>query len=56
MQEKLNSMELQSVFTELEMPLIDVLAQMEQTGIAVDVPTLQTLHDQFEKAHRTVEA
>ncbi|GAB3265211.1 DNA polymerase I [Nocardioides dilutus] len=35
------------LLTEIELPLIDLLARMEQTGIAVDVDHLQSLEAEF---------
>jgi DNA polymerase-1 len=35
------------LLTEIELPLIDLLARMEQTGIAVDVDQLQSLEAEF---------
>jgi DNA polymerase-1 len=35
------------LLTEIELPLIDLLARMEQTGIAVDVDQLQALEAEF---------
>jgi DNA polymerase I len=49
MQAKLASLDLQSVFQQLEMPLISVLADMERTGITIDLSQLQNLHDEFQK-------
>ena len=37
----------QTLFTDLEIPLIDVLAEMEFNGIAIDVPVLQRLSVQY---------
>ncbi|MDX1945615.1 MAG: DNA polymerase I [Pirellulaceae bacterium] len=44
---RLVSEELHDLFTNLEMPLIDVLADMEYTGITVDVGRLRELSGQF---------
>ena len=35
------------LLTEIELPLIDLLARMEQTGVAVDVDQLQSLEAEF---------
>ena len=35
------------LLTEIELPLVDLLARMEQTGIAVDVDQLQSLEAEF---------
>jgi DNA polymerase-1 len=40
---------------EMEVPLIDVLAEMEWTGIAIDVPWFRSLKSRFEAARRDVE-
>lgn len=40
---RLNVDGLTSVYHELEVPLIEVLADMEQAGVSIDVPTLQEL-------------
>ena len=38
---ELRDSELESLFQQVEMPLVPVLAEMERTGVKVDVPTLQ---------------
>ncbi len=45
--DKLQAKELLSLYRELEMPLIPVLAQMEVTGIRIDAPLLQSKDRQF---------
>ncbi|MFM9067441.1 MAG: DNA polymerase I [Planctomycetota bacterium] len=49
-----------AMFEDLEMPLVDVLADLEYQGIAVDVPQLQTLGARFavqlEQLEREIEA
>jgi DNA polymerase I len=40
---------LKSLFYEMEMPLVEVLKCMEQEGIAIDVPSLQTFSVEIEK-------
>lgn len=47
---ELNRANLERVFTEIEIPLIEVLAEMEFNGIAVDCQRLQELGDGF--SHR----
>ncbi len=42
--ERLQAAQMTSLYTDLELPLVTVLARMEQTGIAVDVPYLASLH------------
>jgi len=37
------------LFTEIEMPLVAVLATMEEAGVAVDVPYLRTLAEEMER-------
>ena len=46
--EQLGRQEVLSVFAGVEMPLVGVLAAMERTGIAVDVPRLQHLDAQLQ--------
>ncbi|HVE14814.1 MAG TPA: DNA polymerase, partial [Elusimicrobiota bacterium] len=41
---------LSKLYRELELPLLDVLAAMEEAGIAVDVPYLERLKKEFESA------
>jgi DNA polymerase I len=48
MEPKLREQELAAIWTELEAPLVGVLARMEQVGIALDVPFLSALSVQFE--------
>ncbi len=45
--DKLAAQELLSIFSEIEMPLARVLAEMERVGIAVDVERLQELDQQL---------
>jgi DNA polymerase-1 len=47
--EKLEELELVELFEKIEMPLIPVLAKMEQNGVAVDVSMLTDLSQDFEK-------
>lgn len=46
---KLNQASLDNVFQSIEMPLIEVLAEMEFNGIAVDIPTLQQQSEMFSR-------
>ncbi|MCA9728803.1 MAG: DNA polymerase I, partial [Candidatus Eisenbacteria bacterium] len=57
MESRLREQELWSLWTDLEGPLVRVLARMEDAGIALDVPFLQALSTQFESrlAHLTEE-
>jgi DNA polymerase-1 len=48
MEPKLRDQELLSIWTDLESPLVSVLARMEEIGIALDVPFLSALSGQFE--------
>ncbi len=43
----LDELGLRRLFDEVEMPLVDVLVEMEETGIALDVPYLGTLATEF---------
>ena len=45
---RLKAAELEGVFNEIELPLIDVLAEMEFNGIAIDIDRLTELSDKFE--------
>lgn len=45
---KLQASELETLFAELEVPLIDVLAELEFNGIRVDVPRLKELSSQYQ--------
>lgn len=45
---KLRAQQLESLYTELELPLLTVLAHMEADGITVDLPYLQTLRAAME--------
>jgi DNA polymerase-1 len=46
---RLKSDELLSVFKDIEMPLVPVLAAMEREGVLLDVPFLKKLSDEAEK-------
>ncbi len=43
------------LFSEIELPLIDVLIDMERAGIAIDVPYLQRLSTELDSQLRTLE-
>ena len=43
----LEQLSLTGLFRDLEMPLIPVLAEMEQTGVAIDVPALEALSERL---------
>ena len=47
LQQRLEAESLTKLFTDLELPLVDVLADMEFSGIRVDVARLQGLSDEF---------
>jgi DNA polymerase-1 len=47
--------ELEKLYTDLEIPLIDVLADMEFTGVRLDVPRLRQLGVQFDHELQTLE-
>ncbi len=46
--ERLKDSELESLFSDVELPLAHVLARMEQAGIAVDLSVFNTLHTEIE--------
>lgn len=54
MQQNLQSMSLEDVFSNLEMPLLRVLAEIERNGIAIDVPTLAKMQVEFEDRIETL--
>lgn len=43
------------LLTEIELPLIDVLSEMEWTGISIDVPWFRSLKTRFEGARKELE-
>ncbi|MFG0289790.1 MAG: DNA polymerase I [Rhodopirellula sp. JB044] len=49
LRQELNDEELSELFRTLEMPLIDVLIEMETNGIRVDAETLSEMSERFEK-------
>ena len=51
----LDGLGLRRLFEDVEMPLVDVLIEMEETGIAVDLPYLATLSDEFTREVARVE-
>ena len=53
---KLQKENLDSLFKDLEMPLVEILADMEQTGIYVNVDTLHTLSEQLALRSKELEA
>jgi len=46
---KLREKDLEELFEKMELPLVDVLASMEQAGISIDVPYLTRLSEEMEK-------
>ncbi len=52
---QLEALQLARLFREIEMPLIEVLAEMEWNGIAIDVPWFASLKERFERERRRVE-
>jgi DNA polymerase I len=52
---KLVEQEAVALLRELELPLVDVLAEMEWTGIAIDVPWFHSLKTRFEAARLELE-
>ena len=47
-QERLKDRELESLFSDVELPLIHVLARMEQAGITIEPAVFATLHTEIE--------
>jgi len=45
----------EKLFREVDLPMVDVVARMEEAGIKVDVPFLQKLDQQFEKELHEIE-
>jgi len=56
LQEELREKELLALYEEVELPLIDVLMEMEFNGILLDVPYLQQMSDELELRLRELEA
>src|SRR5262249_3711065 len=52
---QLEALQLARLFREIEMPLVDVLAEVEWNGITIDVPYFGTLKTRFERERRRVE-
>lgn len=46
---RLTEMKLEKLFHDVEMPVMAILADMEETGLRVDMPYLEQLRGQFEK-------
>lgn len=47
--ERMQDKQVYALFTEIEMPLVAVLAEMEEAGVAVDVPYLRTLAEEMDR-------
>jgi DNA polymerase-1 len=52
---QLDALQLSRLFQTVEMPLVDVLAEVEWNGITIDVPYFGTLKTRFERERRRVE-
>ncbi|HID65040.1 MAG TPA: DNA polymerase I [Anaerolineae bacterium] len=55
LESELREKELWPLFTEVEMPLVPVLAEMEMKGVVLDVPFLQNMSGQLQKRLATLE-
>jgi DNA polymerase-1 len=53
--EDLDRLGMRKLFAEVEMPLVDVLVEMEEAGIAVDLPYLQSLGQEFAREVARIE-
>jgi len=54
-QPQLDALQLTRLYHDIEMPLVDVLAQVEWNGITIDTPWFATLKTRFERERRRVE-
>ncbi len=52
---RLTEQEAEALLREVELPLVEVLAEMEWTGIAIDVPWFHSLKARFEAARGEIE-
>ena len=52
---QLDTLKLSPLFRDVEMPLINVLAEMEWNGVAIDVAWFRTLKERFERERLRVE-
>jgi DNA polymerase-1 len=52
---QLDSTEARPLFDNIEMPLIHVLAEMEWTGISIDIPWFESLKKRFQSERESVE-
>jgi DNA polymerase-1 len=53
---KLAEHEVGTLLREVELPLVDVLAEMEWTGVTIDLPWFHSLKTRFEAARRELES
>ncbi|HKY49954.1 MAG TPA: 5'-3' exonuclease H3TH domain-containing protein, partial [Candidatus Limnocylindria bacterium] len=53
--EDLDRLAMRKLFTDIELPLVDVLVEMEEAGIAVDLPYLQSLGQEFAREVARIE-
>jgi DNA polymerase-1 len=53
--EDLDRLGLRKLFEEIELPLVDVLVEMEEAGIAVDLPYLRSLGEEFAREVARIE-
>src|SRR6185295_2282546 len=51
----LDRLRMRKLFAEIELPLVDVLVEMEEAGIAVDLPYLQSLGQEFAREVARIE-
>ncbi len=56
LQEEINQKELEKVFYEIELPLVQVLVEMERNGIALDIGLLRDLSHNLQRDILTLEA
>ncbi|HKW79014.1 MAG TPA: DNA polymerase I, partial [Candidatus Limnocylindria bacterium] len=52
---ELDQLNMRRLFDEVEMPLVDVLVEMEEAGIAVDLPYLRSLGEEFAREVARIE-
>lgn len=55
LQEKMDAVNATRIFNEIEMPLIDVLADMEMTGITLDAPFLSGMSGELQQRMAAIE-
>jgi DNA polymerase-1 len=53
--EELDRLDMRKLFEEVELPLVDVLVEMEEAGIAVDLPYLRSLGEEFAREVARIE-